>query len=129
MHFRGFRYIRLLSFDSEGRARERPLDLREGVIRANPRVVPLRGLGRAMPHRATHGLDSRAAVDGPLRERRAEGLEATEAHSASLLEIGLQFSEHRGGPRADLFAHAPIRDESLTRFSVKVGLPLRAGGR
>src|SRR5207247_10180999 len=124
MHFRGFRYIRLLGFNSECRTRERPLALREGIVRADSRVVPLRGLGRAVPHRATHGFDPRTAVDGPLRECRAEGLEAFEAHAAPLLKIGLQFSEHRGGPRPDLSARTTVRDERLAIPSIEVRGPL-----
>src|SRR5207247_8170113 len=120
MHFRGFRYIRLLGFNPESRTRERPLDLCEGIVRADSRVVALRGLGRAVPHRATHGLDPRAAIDGALRERRAEGLEATEAHTAPVLKIGLQFSEHRGGPRSDLSARTTVRDERLALPSIEV---------
>src|SRR3989454_7434547 len=124
MHFRGFRYIRLLGFDSEGRTREDALNLREGIVRADSRVVPLRGLGRAVPHRATHGLDPCASVDCPLRERRAESLEALEAHTAPLLKIGLQLSEHRGGPRPDLSARATVRDDRLAIPSIEVRGPL-----
>src|SRR5207253_1295051 len=71
-----------------------------------------------------HGLDPRTAIDGALRERRAEGLETPEAHATPLLEIGLEFSEHRGGPRPDLSARTTVRDERLAIPSIEVRGPL-----